>query len=67
MRLEAIEQISKYQSEIRKWRNGKVELNNIILRHLALRRVANLDTIGKVLGEVGWSFLGHGFKSTRLK
>jgi hypothetical protein len=47
-RLQAIEHINKYQAETIKWRDRKVRLKNIKLGHLVLRRVANLDTVGKL-------------------
>jgi hypothetical protein len=46
-RLQAIEHINKYQAKTIKWRDQKVKLKNIKLGHLVLRRVANLDTVGK--------------------
>jgi hypothetical protein len=51
-RLEAIEHITKYQAETIRWRDRKVKLKNIALGHLVLRRVANLDTTGKL--QVKW-------------
>jgi hypothetical protein len=47
-RLQTIDHINKYQTEIVKWRDGKVRLKNIKLGHLVLRRVANPDTMGKL-------------------
>jgi transposase InsO family protein len=47
-RLQAMENINKYQAETIKWCDRKVRLKNIKARHLVLRRVANLDTIGKL-------------------
>jgi hypothetical protein len=47
-RLQAVENINKYQAETIKWRDRKVQLKNIKLGHLVLRRVANLDTVGKL-------------------
>jgi hypothetical protein len=47
-RLQAIEHINKYQTEIIKWRDRKVRLKNIKPGHLVLRRVANPDTVGKL-------------------
>jgi hypothetical protein len=47
-RLQAIEHINKYQAETVKWQNRKVRLKNIKLAHLVLRRVAILDTVGKL-------------------
>jgi hypothetical protein len=47
-RLQAIEHINKYQAETIRWRDRKVRLKNIKLGHLVLRRVANLDTVGKL-------------------
>jgi hypothetical protein len=47
-RLQAVENINKYQAETIKWRDRKVWLKNIKLGHLVLRRVANPDTVGKL-------------------
>jgi hypothetical protein len=47
-RLQAVENINKYQDETIKWRDRKVRLKNIKPEHLVLRRVANLDTVGKL-------------------
>jgi hypothetical protein len=46
--LQAIENINKYQAETIKWRDRKVRFKNIKLGHLVLRRVANLDIVGKL-------------------
>ena len=48
IRLQAVENINKYQAETIKWRDRKVRLKNIKLGHLVLRRVANPDTVGKL-------------------
>jgi hypothetical protein len=48
IRLQVVENINKYQTETIKWRDRKVRLKNIKLGHLVLRRVANLDTVGKL-------------------
>jgi hypothetical protein len=48
VRLQAVENINKYQAETIKWRNRKVRLKNIKPEHLVLRRVANPDTVGKL-------------------
>jgi hypothetical protein len=40
--------INKYQVETPKWRDRKVRLKNIKPRHLVLRRIANLETVGKL-------------------
>jgi hypothetical protein len=47
-RLQAVENINKYQAETIKWRDRKVWLKNIKLGHLVLLRVANPDTVGKL-------------------
>jgi hypothetical protein len=47
-RLQAVENINKYQAETIKWRDRKVRLKNIKPEHLVLRRVANPDTVGKL-------------------
>jgi hypothetical protein len=43
-----VENINKYQAETIKWCDKKLRLKNIKPRHLVLRRVANLDTVGKL-------------------
>lgn len=48
VRLEAIEHISKYQAETRKWRDRKVKLKNITPGHLLIRRVANPQIVGNL-------------------
>jgi hypothetical protein len=48
IRLQAVENINKYQAETIKWRDRKVRLKNIKPGHLVLRRVANADTVGKL-------------------
>jgi hypothetical protein len=48
IRLQAVENINKYQAETIKWRDRKVRLKNIKPGHLVLRRVANLETVRKV-------------------
>jgi hypothetical protein len=47
-RLQAVENINKYQAKTIKWRDRKVRLKNIKPGHLVLRRVANLDIVGKL-------------------
>jgi hypothetical protein len=48
IRLQAVENINKYQAETIKWHDRKVRLKNIKPGHLVLRRVANPDTVGKL-------------------
>jgi hypothetical protein len=48
IRLQAVENINKYQVETIKWRDRKVRLKDIKPVHLVLRRVANPDTVGKL-------------------
>jgi hypothetical protein len=48
IRLQAIENINKYQAKTIKWRDRKVRLKNIKPGHLVLRRVANPDIVGKL-------------------
>jgi hypothetical protein len=48
IRLQAVDHINKYQTEIIKWRDRKVKLKNIRPGHLVLWRVANPDTVGKL-------------------
>jgi ribonuclease HI len=47
-RLQAMENINKYQAKTIKWRDRKVWLKNIKPGHLVLWRVANPDTVGKL-------------------
>jgi hypothetical protein len=47
-RLQAIENINKYQTETIKWRDRKVRLKNIKPEHLVLRRVANPNIVGNL-------------------
>jgi hypothetical protein len=47
-RLQAVENINKYQAETIKWCDRKVRLKNIKPGHLVLQRVANPDTVGKL-------------------
>jgi hypothetical protein len=47
-RLQAVENINKYQAETVKWRDRKVRLKNIKPGHLVLQRVANPDIVGKL-------------------
>jgi hypothetical protein len=47
-RLQVVENINKYQAKTIKWRDRKVRLKDIKPGHLVLRRVANLDTVGKL-------------------
>jgi hypothetical protein len=48
IRLQAMENINKYQAKTIKWRDRKVRLKNIKPGHLVLRRVTNPDTVGKL-------------------
>jgi hypothetical protein len=48
VRLQAVENINKYQAETIKWCDKKVRLKNIKPGHLVLRRVANPNTVGKL-------------------
>jgi hypothetical protein len=48
VRLQAVENIKKYQVETIKWCDRKVQLKNIKPGHLVLQRVANQDTVGKL-------------------
>jgi hypothetical protein len=48
IRLQAVENINKYQAETINWHDRKVRLKNIKPGHWVLRRVANLDTVGKL-------------------
>jgi hypothetical protein len=48
IKLQAMENINKYQAETIKWRDRKVRLKNMKPGHLVLRSVANPDTVGKL-------------------
>jgi hypothetical protein len=48
IRLQAVENINKYQAETIRWRDRKVKLKNVEPGHLVLRRVANPETVGKL-------------------
>jgi hypothetical protein len=48
IRLQAVENINKYQAETIKWRDRKVRLKDIKPGYLVLRRVPNPDTVGKL-------------------
>jgi hypothetical protein len=48
IRLQAVENINKYQAETIKLRDRKVRLKKIEPGHLVLRRVANPETVGKL-------------------
>jgi hypothetical protein len=48
IRLQAVENINKYQAETIKWWDRKVRLKNIKPGHLVLRRVANPDIVSKL-------------------
>jgi hypothetical protein len=56
-RLQAVENINKFQAETIKWRDRKVQLKNIKPGHLVLRRVANPDTVGKLQLKLEGPFL----------
>jgi hypothetical protein len=57
IRLQAVQNINKYQAETIKWRDRKVKLKNIEPGHLVLRRVANPETVGKLQLKWEGSFL----------
>jgi hypothetical protein len=46
-RLDAVQNLLKYQEETRKWRNKKVSLKNIQVGDFVLRRKKNADAVGK--------------------
>jgi hypothetical protein len=48
IRLQAVENINKYQAKTIKWRDRKVRLKNIKPGHLVLRRIVNPDTLGEL-------------------
>jgi transposase InsO family protein len=46
-RLDAVQNLLKYQEETRKWRNNKVSLKNIQVGEFILKRKKNTDNVGK--------------------
>jgi hypothetical protein len=66
IRLQAVENINKYQAETLKWRDRKVKLKNIEPGHLMLRRVANPETVGKLQLKWEGPFFGSIFGKTRF-
>jgi hypothetical protein len=46
-RLDAVQNLLKYQEETRKWRNKKVSLKNIQVGDFVLKRKKNADSVGK--------------------
>jgi transposase InsO family protein len=46
-RLDAVQNLLKYQEETRKWRNKKVSLKKIQVRDFVLKRKKNADLVGK--------------------
>ena len=47
VRLEALNNIQRYQAETKKWRDRKVRLRSIMPGHFVLRRKADADLVGK--------------------
>jgi hypothetical protein len=46
-RLDAVQNLLKYQEETRKWRDKKVSLKNIQVGDFVLKRKKNTDAVGK--------------------
>jgi hypothetical protein len=46
-RLDAVQNLLKYQEETRKWRDKKVSLKNIQVGDFVLKRKKNADVVGK--------------------
>jgi hypothetical protein len=46
-RLDAVQNLLKYQEETRKWRDKKVSLKNIQVGDFVLKRKKNVDVVGK--------------------
>jgi hypothetical protein len=46
-RLDAVQNLLKYQEETRRWRNKKVSLKNIKVGDFVLKRKKNADAVGK--------------------
>jgi hypothetical protein len=58
IRLQAVENINKYQAETIKWRDRKVWLKNIKPGHLVLRIVVNPNIVGNTTPK---SYTSYGF------
>lgn len=56
-RLEAVENIQRYQAKTKKWRDRKVKLKHIEPGHFVLRRITNADTVGKLQSKWDGPFL----------
>jgi hypothetical protein len=52
-RLDAVQNLLKYQEETRRWRNKKVSLKNIKVGDFVLKRKKNADAVGKF--QFAWS------------
>jgi hypothetical protein len=46
-RLDAVQNLLKYQEETRRWRDKKVSLKNIKVGDFVLKRKKNADAVGK--------------------
>jgi hypothetical protein len=46
-RLDAVQNLLKYQEETRKWRNKKVSCKNIQVGDCVMKRKKNADSVGK--------------------
>ena len=57
IKLEALNNIQRYQAETAKWRNRKVKLRSIEPGHFVLRRKANADLVGKLQSKWEGPFL----------
>jgi hypothetical protein len=47
-RLDAVQNLLKYQEETRKWRNKEVSLKNIQVGDFVFKRKMNTDSVGKL-------------------
>ena len=57
MRIQAAENLTKYQEETRRWRDKKISLKNFVLGDLVLRRLGNASSVGKLQSKWDGPFL----------
>jgi hypothetical protein len=65
-RLQAVENINKYQAETIKWRDRKVRLKNIKLGHLVLSESSQSRHSRQIAAEVGRTYSGGIFVKARF-
>ena len=57
MRLQATENLGRYQQETRKWRDKNISEKNFVLGDLVLRRFGNASSMGKIQSKWDGPFL----------